>query len=45
VATAEVSKNGSFFQLSISSVNNSEKKPNKDFENKRNKIQYREVQI
>ena len=41
VATAEVSKNVSFFQLSISSVNDSEKNTKKDlFENKRNKILY-----
>jgi hypothetical protein len=45
VATAEVSKNLSFFQLSICSINDSGKK--KDllttglFENKRIKIQYR----
>jgi hypothetical protein len=46
VATAEVSKNLSFFQLSISSVNDSGKKDLLTtglFENKRIKIQYREL--
>jgi hypothetical protein len=46
VATAEVSKNLTFFQLSISSVNDSGKKDLLTtglFENKRIKIQYREL--